>query len=77
MGDAKAVTEIVEWVVSVVFLDSPLKSIPTQITIILTGTVIITVIITDVRRGTSGTSRDVPIFVQFHKEIRTVNVDDR
>ena len=22
---------------------------------------------TDVRRGTSGTSRDVPIFVQFHK----------
>ena len=23
---------------------------------------------TDVRRGTSGTSRDVPIFVQFHKK---------
>ena len=26
---------------------------------------------TDVRRGTSGTSRDVPIFVQFHKKICT------
>ena len=24
--------------------------------------------VTDVRRGTSGTSRDVPIFVQFHKK---------
>ena len=28
---------------------------------------------TDVGRGTSGTSRDVPIFVQFHKKIRTVH----
>ena len=30
---------------------------------------------TDVRGGTSGTSRDVPIFVQFHEEIRTVDED--
>ena len=26
------------------------------------------VVLTDVRRGASGTSRDVPIFVQFHKK---------
>ena len=32
---------------------------------------------TDVGRGTSGTSRDVPIFVQFHKKIRTVNDTQR
>ena len=30
-------------------------------------------LVTDVGRGTSGTSRDVPIFVQFHKKIRTVH----
>ena len=29
---------------------------------------IIKSITTDVRRGTSGTSRDVPIFVQFHRK---------
>ena len=28
---------------------------------------------TDVWGGTSGTSRDVPIFVQFHEKIRTVD----
>ena len=32
---------------------------------------------TDVRRGTSGTSRDVPIFVQFHTKIRTVDDTQR
>ena len=26
------------------------------------------VVVTDVRGGTSGTSRDVPIFVQFHEK---------
>ena len=33
--------------------------------------------ITDVRRGTSGTSRDVPIFVQFYEKIRTVSQDEK
>ena len=32
---------------------------------------------TDVRRGASGTSRDVPIFVQFHAKIRTVDDTQR
>ena len=29
----------------------------------------------DVRGGTSGTSRDMPIFIQFHDKIRTVDED--
>ena len=32
------------------------------------GVVVVNFIVTDVRRGTSGTSRDVPIFVQFYKK---------
>ena len=34
-------------------------------------------IVTDVRGGTCGTSRDVPIFVQLHEKIRTVSQDEK
>ena len=39
--------------------------------------VLVVVVVTDVRGGTSGSSRDVPIFVQFHEKIRTVSQDEK